>query len=180
MDSRQSYGGVLFYGPHAMSLTCEVFGCDAQTVLALRQKESLVALVRYRDLIVSVHMSDCRSSYGELFTPEDIIRVRFRFDKSTKRACRIFSIGCGQARPTGRRSSSRPYAILRHFVGPAVRTGRRRARDLNAATDALPQPTKRGDTMFSNAAIKAEADEHASVRSKRVPALPPFSGALQA
>jgi len=84
------YGGVLFYGPHAMSLTCEVFGCDAQTVLVLRQKESLVALVRYRDLIVSVHMSDCRSSYGELFTPEDIIRVRFRFDQIYEKGLQDF------------------------------------------------------------------------------------------
>jgi predicted dehydrogenase len=74
------YGGVQFYGPHAMSMTAEIFGRDARTVFALRQKESLIALMRYDDFAVSVHMSDCAASYGEIYTPDDVTRSRFGFE----------------------------------------------------------------------------------------------------
>jgi len=73
------YGGVLFYGPHAMSIVAEIFGRDARTVFACRQGTSLTALVRYDDLLVTAQMADCQASYGEIFTPDDVVRSRFGF-----------------------------------------------------------------------------------------------------
>jgi len=73
------YGGVLFYGPHAMSIVAEIFGRDARAVYACRQGSSLTALVRYDDLVVTAQMSDCQTSYGEIYTPDDVARSKFGF-----------------------------------------------------------------------------------------------------
>lgn len=73
------YGGVLFYGPHAMSIVAEVFGRDARAVYACRQGLSLTALVRYDDFLVTAQMADCQTSYGEIFTPDDVVRSKFGF-----------------------------------------------------------------------------------------------------
>lgn len=71
------YDGVMFYGPHAMTLLGDVFGRDACSMLALRQGQSLIALARYPDFAVAVQMADCQTSYGEIYQPDDVLRVRF-------------------------------------------------------------------------------------------------------
>lgn len=73
------FDGLMFYGPHSMSIASAIFGPDARSVTTLRQKNSVIALLRFEDFALSVHLCDCAASACEIYLKDDIYRREFAF-----------------------------------------------------------------------------------------------------
>lgn len=80
------YGGLFFYGPHAMTLLAEIFGPDAHSLYALQEGKSLIALAQYEGFAASVHMVDCGQSLGQLYLPQKVYQKEFMFNEVYRRA----------------------------------------------------------------------------------------------
>ena len=74
------YGGLMFYGPHSLTLLVKLFGTDVISLFAMKHNKELLLSVRYEQFVVSVHIVDeFEHVYGEIYTPQDIIRKQFNF-----------------------------------------------------------------------------------------------------
>ena len=74
------YDGIMFYGPHSMTLLMELFGEDVKGMSAMKQKSGVLLLARYENFMVSIQMVDCWSSFAEAYLEKDVIRKELRFE----------------------------------------------------------------------------------------------------
>lgn len=117
------YGGLYFYGSHAVEILTTAFGPNIQSVKADVTGGNVIAIFKYENFAVSVNFAEVSQFYGTLYSPEQVITRRIDISSIYRQGFSAFVKGVSAGRaPEPMHALLRPVCILNALV-KAAETG---------------------------------------------------------
>lgn len=117
------YGGLYFYGGHAVEILTTAFGPNIQSVKADVTGGNVIAVFKYENFAVSVNFAEVNQFYGTLYSPEQVVTRPIDISSIYHQGFTAFVKGAlvGRA-PEPMHTLLRPVCILNALV-KAAETG---------------------------------------------------------